>query len=646
MGLSGGDRLGRLEIIGPLGAGGMGEVYRARDPQLQREVAVKILPAAFQADPERRRRFEQEARAAGSLNHPNILAVHDVGVHGSATYIVTELLEGETLRQRLAGRPLPVRKALNFAAQIASGLAAGHERGIVHRDIKPDNLFVTTDGRIKILDYGLAKLLGSEEGNTETITIDGEHRTPVMGTVTYMSPEQARGLPMDHRTDIFSLGVVLYEMLAGYAPFRRAPAETKRDPARRSTRPAARRRRQSRLGTHRSPLPGEATRRAVSERSGSAVRSGKPGVLDRSTVSGNTPAAAGIETDDRREPGELRARRRRDAWLCRARSVSAGRNGGVDPSVRAITDFLGLEESSSLSPADGRSVVFTAQQAGRRQIFVRLLSGRGEPLRLTNDDADHQQPRWLPDESAILYFTPAAPGEVQGTIYSVPALGGAPPRSVIASIDAGDVGSNRRVAFFRLVSERIELATCALDGSDVRTIHRFPATIQYYRFPRWSPDLKWIAYQAGDGYRWDLHVVSTSGGQPSQLTVEKDMIRGLSWLPDSSGIVYSSSRAATVPYLPPLTLWTVALDKTPPKQLMAADVWYEQPDVHPSGVVSATRMQMRSDVWRFPLGPNPVENVSRREPVTRQTSHVLTPSARATAASPIYRTAAVTRISG
>jgi Tol biopolymer transport system component len=296
------------------------------------------------------------------------------------------------------------------------------------------------------------------------------------------------------------------------------------------------------------------------------------------------------------------------------------------PSVRAITDFLGLEESSSLSPY-GRSVVFTAQQAGRRHIFVRLLSGRGEPLRLTSDDADHQQPRWLPDESTILYFTPAAAGEVQGTIYSVPALGGAPPRSVIASIDAGDVGGNRRVAFFRLVSERIELATCALDGSDVQTIHRFPAAIQYYRFPRWSPDLKSIAYQAGDGYRWDLHVVSTSGGEPRQLTFEKDMIRGLAWLPDSSGIVYSSSRAATVSYLPPLTLWTVLLDKMPPTQLMPADVWYEQPDVLASGLVSATRMQMRSDVWKFPFGPNAVDNVSRGEPVTRQTSQVLTPSA-------------------
>jgi hypothetical protein len=467
MGLSGGDRLGRLEIVGSLGAGGMGEVYRARDPQLQRDVAVKILPAAFQADPERRRRFEQEARAAGSLNHPNILAVHDVGVHGSATYIVSELLEGETLRQRLAGRPLPVRKALNFAAQIASGLAAGHERGIVHRDVKPDNLFVTADGRIKILDYGLAKLLQSDSGNTETITIEGEHRTPVMGTVAYMSPEQARGLPIDHRTDIFSLGVVLYEMLAGYAPFRRGTSADTRSAILHDDPPALPR------DVAASPALERIVHHCLEKQPEERFQNVRDLLFDlenrESSTGTQSPATRGRRQVSRRTivagvAGLALVAAAAIGYVARGAFAPAATAGSI-PSVRAITDFFGLEESSALSPKGG-SVVFTAQQAGRRHIFVRLLSGRGEPLRLTNDDADHQQPRWLTDESAILYFTPAAPGEVQGTIYSIPALGGAPPRSVIASIDAGDVGSNRRVAFFRLVSEHIELATCALDGSD------------------------------------------------------------------------------------------------------------------------------------------------------------------------------------
>ena len=228
MSRSAGDRIGRFELLGCLGIGGMGEVYRARDPQLQRDVAIKLLPAAFSRDPDRQRRFEQEARATGSLNHPNILAVHDIGVHEGATWIVAELLEGETLRQRMDARPLPPRAVLDYAIQIANGLAAAHEHDIAHRDIKPANLFVTLDGRIKILDFGLAKLLSPEAAGdaTETMTLGGVQVGPVIGTPTYMSPEQVRGLRSDHRSDIFSFGTVLFEMLAGFPPFRRVQLPT------------------------------------------------------------------------------------------------------------------------------------------------------------------------------------------------------------------------------------------------------------------------------------------------------------------------------------------------------------------------------------------------------------------------------------
>jgi serine/threonine protein kinase len=186
-----GDRIGRFEIVGPLGAGGMGEVYRARDPELLREVAIKVLAPAFSRDPDRRERFEREARAAASLNHPNIIAVHDVAMHGETAFIVTELLEGETLRERMRGRPLPARIAVDYGIQIASGLAAGHERGIIHRDIKPDNLFVTKDGRVKILDFGLARIIdpGFEDQTTATITLDGVPLAPVVGAAS----QTARG---------------------------------------------------------------------------------------------------------------------------------------------------------------------------------------------------------------------------------------------------------------------------------------------------------------------------------------------------------------------------------------------------------------------------------------------------------------------
>jgi Tol biopolymer transport system component len=216
-------RFGPYEILEQLGAGGMGEVFRAYDPRLRRAVAIKILPAAFSSDPVRLQRFEQEAHAAAALNHPAILAVYDVGTEGGAPYLVTELLQGETLSDQLKRGPVPMRKAIGYAVQIARGLAAAHDAGIVHRDLKPANLFLTNDGRIKILDFGLAKLLQRDEeqvrGRTsDAVTIAGA----LLGTEGYMSPEQIRGLPSDHRADIFSFGIVLYEMLAGRRAFKRA----------------------------------------------------------------------------------------------------------------------------------------------------------------------------------------------------------------------------------------------------------------------------------------------------------------------------------------------------------------------------------------------------------------------------------------
>ena len=225
--LTAGMRVGPYEVVAPIGAGGMGEVYRARDPRLDRDVAIKVLPPEYAADPDRLFRFEQEARAAAALNHPNIVALYDIGTHDGAPYIVTELLEGESLRDKLTGSPLPSRKVLGVAIQVASGLAAAHEKGIVHRDLKPENLFVTSDGRVKILDFGVAKLAPrrqAAEAPAAPTVIGGTDPGIVMGTVGYMSPEQVRGLPVDHRSDIFSLGCVLYEMVTGRRAFARATA--------------------------------------------------------------------------------------------------------------------------------------------------------------------------------------------------------------------------------------------------------------------------------------------------------------------------------------------------------------------------------------------------------------------------------------
>src|SRR5579862_2261837 len=221
MALTSGTRLGPYEIHSSIGAGGMGEVYRAGDSRLGRDVAIKILPTSFSADPDRLRRFAQECRATAALNHPNILSIFDIGEDRGAPYVVSELLEGETLRDRLREGAIPSRKAIDYARQIASGLAAAHDKGITHRDLKPENLFITNDGRVKILDFGLAKLTHPEadsSGDAPTLQIATDAGT-VMGTVGYMAPEQVRGKPADARSDIFAFGAILYEMLSGKRAF-------------------------------------------------------------------------------------------------------------------------------------------------------------------------------------------------------------------------------------------------------------------------------------------------------------------------------------------------------------------------------------------------------------------------------------------
>jgi serine/threonine protein kinase/Tol biopolymer transport system component len=231
MPLAPGARLGPYEILSALGAGGMGEVYRARDSRLRRDVAIKVLASARSADPDRLVRFEQEARAAAALNHPNILAVHDIGTEADAPFIVSELLEGQTLRERLLSGAIPVRKVLGYGAAIVRGLAAAHEKGIIHRDLKPENLFVTTDDRIKILDFGLAKLNADRAADAAASTLPTSPAHTefgvVLGTVGYMAPEQVRGLPVDHRADLFAFGAILHELLSGRRAFHReTSAET------------------------------------------------------------------------------------------------------------------------------------------------------------------------------------------------------------------------------------------------------------------------------------------------------------------------------------------------------------------------------------------------------------------------------------
>ncbi len=618
-----GTRLGPFHIADLLGAGGMGAVYRAYDPRLQRHVAIKVLAPGFGSDPDRLRRFEQEALAVARLAHPNILAVHDVGTHEGSPYLVTELLEGETLREAMSGRQLPARKAIDHSTQIARGLAAAHDGGVVHRDIKPENLFLTREGRVKILDFGVAKLTGGDveaAGGASSPTLTAHGLGPI-GTAAYMSPEQARGDRTDFRSDLFSLGIVLYEMLSGVSPFRRDTAAETLTAILREDPPALAH------AVAGPPALARVLQHCLEKNPGDRFQTAQDLVFALESISGTAPVPAAPR---RRTFGEVA---RVLGILC-AVALTAGaayvmgrRTGGDEPrtaisSVHRLTEFPGVEDFPAIAP-DAKSIAFTARAGGAEQIFVRLVAG-GTPLQITKDPVDHELPRWSPDSSSLVYFSPAAPGDIQGTLWQIPALGGAP-RRVIDSVGGGDVGPGGRIAAFRLADKQTELMTASADGSDARTIARFPEAV-YFKYPRWSPDGRWIAYQRGDGVRWDIFAVEADGGTPRQLTHENGQIHGLAWQPDSGGIVYSSSRATTIAYLPTFGLWEQRLAGGEARRLAVADLSYLHPDIHSDGAIVASRVQSRFDLWRYPIDRDPADNVQRAIRVTHQTGQVQTPT--------------------
>ena len=616
--LSTGTRIGPFEVLELLGAGGMGAVYRAFDPRLRREVAIKVLSLGLADHPGRLHRFEREALAVARLAHPNILAIHDIGTHEGAPYLVTELLEGETLREKLTGHPLPVRRAVEYATQVARGLAAAHAQGIVHRDIKPDNLFVTKDGRVTILDFGIVKLTDAGamvDRNEATLTVQG---LGPLGTAAYMSPEQARGAPADHRSDLFSLGVVLYEMLTATSPFRRESAAETMSAVIRDEPPEL-------PGASVSPPLQRLVRHLLEKDPAARFQSAHDLLfaLDalRDAPAPGPPARAWMSRGSFALGLTACLTALVGGFMAGRRTAAPAAPHGI-AGIHRLTDFSGIEEFPAISP-DLKSVAFTAAIGGSRQVFVRLLAG-GTPLQLTHDAADHEGPRWSRDASAIAYFSPAAPGALQGTVWEIPALGGSP-RRIIDSIGGGDVGPDGRIACFRVAGGQIELVSASSDGTDVRAIARFPQPV-YYKFPRWSPDGRWIAYQRGDGVRWDIFAVPAAGGAPRQLTRENRQLQGLAWSPDSNGIVYSSSRGTTMPYLPAYALWEVRLDGGEPRPIAPGDPRYVHPDVHENGTIVASRLQMQFDLWRYPVDAGPADNTRRALRLTRQTAQVQTPA--------------------
>ncbi len=476
----------------------MGEVYRARDARLARDVAIKVLPASYAGDPDRLRRFEQEARAAGGLNHPNVLSIHDIGIHEGAPFVVSELLEGETLRDRIQSGDLTPRRAVEIAVQVARGLAAAHARGIVHRDLKPENLFLTRDGHAKILDFGLAKLLQPEsEGAPLTslpTTPAGTHPGVVMGTTGYMSPEQVRGAEADHRTDIFSFGAVLHEMLSGAPPFRRDTAvETmsailKEDPPELSAPARAI-----------SPALATVVHHCLEKRPEDRFQSARDLAfsLDSLAGSGTSPAIRAADTAASRvswrTPILLLAALSLGALLGAAVSSWWSRAPETAPPTLSYVSYSGRDIDPTAS-RDGKLLAFSSDRDGKARIWLKQLPGGGEVALTTGSDT---RPRFSPDGSTILFSRDEGG---RNALYKVPIVGGEP-RKVLDDAIEGDWSPDGKQIVY-LSTRRVEntihfaLGIARADGGETREVSDVAGFVLLG--PRWSPDGSTLAStQAG-----------------------------------------------------------------------------------------------------------------------------------------------------
>ncbi len=299
----------------------------------------------------------------------------------------------------------------------------------------------------------------------------------------------------------------------------------------------------------------------------------------------------------------------------------AGKAAAKAAHFQRLTDFAGMEEFPAISP-DGKSVAFTRDSGGFRQLWVRLLSG-GVPIQVTRDPVDHQSPRWSPDSSSLIYYSPPA-AEAYGTVWQIPALGGTP-RPLTHSLGSADLSHDgKRLAFFRFENRQVELVTSALDGSAPQVVTRLSA--QYnYSYPRWSPDDAQIAYERSQVFRSDIFAAPSQGGQPRPITADDVMMSGFAWLPDGSGVVYSSARGSTIIYLPSHNLWLAKLKSSASVQLTFGEESYISPDVSSAGAITASRVRMRFDLWKFPVDGSATENVRRGIQLTHQTGQVQTP---------------------
>jgi eukaryotic-like serine/threonine-protein kinase len=527
MTLQTGSKLGPYEVLAPIGAGGMGEVYKARDERLKRDVAIKVLPATYSQDADRLRRFEQEAQAAGGLNHPNITAVYDLGSHDGSPYIVTELLEGETLRARLSGGAIPVRKATDYAVQIAKGLAAAHEKGIIHRDLKPENLFLTNDGRVKILDFGLAKLTQLEAGTgpqTNLPTAAGTEPGIVMGTLGYMSPEQVKGKPADQRSDLFAFGAILYEMLSGQRAFHRDSSAETMSAILREEPPDL-------SATNKSVQPGleRIVRHCLEKNPEERFYSARDVAFDLEALSGlSAPQVAATAAH---------GAAKRPTWLLVAASVlataavcavlafAAVRKAGdrPPPSFRQLTYRRGQVFSARFAP-DGQTIMYSAAWDDRpMEVFVgRPESPESRPFGLVG--------------AAVLAISKSGDMAVSlnrvvidafrgtGTLAQLSVAGGAAPRDILKEVEWADWGPDgKSMAIARAVQGKLRI--------------EYPIGKMLYETSGWvshlrvAPDGKLVAFidHPTPGDDSGSVAVVDLGGKKRVLTEPFATAEGLAW---------------------------------------------------------------------------------------------------------------------
>jgi serine/threonine protein kinase len=606
-----GSSLNHYQILSRLGRGGMGEVYLATDTRLGRKVAIKLLPEEFTRDAERMRRFEQEARAASALNHPNIITIHEISQVDQRHFIVSEFVEGDTLRQRLKSGSLELETALEVATQVASALAAAHAAGIVHRDIKPENVMLRPDGLAKVLDFGLAKLI---ESPTTTLEVDAQTETPVrlstepgvvMGTLNYMSPEQARGLKVDQRTDIFSLGVMLYEMITSQTPFGGATptdvivAILEREPLpltrysgeapvelERIVMKALRKERENRYPTvkdmsqdlknlkQRLQFEAELARaRRAEAGDGISVKAASvPTTLaDTRQITARTGSVGATRTTSRskRLVSEIKRHKTRVAlalatlvvviaglsfgmyqWISQDRSGNKSAEPFQKMKITKLTT-PGKAKEAAISP-DGKYVVYAFDEAGQQSLWIRQVAIAGGVQIVPPAEVRYQKLAFSPSGDFI-YFIQAA--KEKGALYQVPTLGGAVGRLIAdVSFSFSLSPDGQQVAFIREDESRESaLILASTRGSgEKRLVTRRPASLWLVAGPAWSLDGKLIAFAdsgAPDSFYATVRVVELESETEKSVAPQKWWsIDRMTWLADGSGLIMTAQDKRSSPF--------------------------------------------------------------------------------------------------